>query len=61
MSYVEAQQAATAKYNRKAYDQIHLFVPKGQREIIKEFARQQGKSVNAFIMDLVNKAMEEDT
>jgi len=59
MSYVEAQQAATAKYNRKAYDQIHLFVPKGRRAVIKEFAQRQGKSVNAFILELVDKAMEE--
>ena len=59
MGYTEAQKEATARYNKKAYDRIDIIVPKGKREAIKRFARQQGKSTNRFINDAIDKAMEE--
>ena len=43
-----------AKYNNKNYDRILLICKKGQKEKIKALATKQGKSVSAFIMDLVN-------
>lgn len=57
MKYSEAQKEATARYNKKAYDRIDLVVKKGQREIIKNFAASQGKSLNRFILDAVEKEM----
>ena len=57
MKYSEAQKGATARYNKKAYDRIDLVVKKGQREIIKNFAASQGKSLNRFILDAVEKEM----
>ena len=53
--YSDAQKEATARYNKKAYDRIDLVVKKGQREIIKNFAASQGKSLNRFILDAVEK------
>lgn len=55
--YSDAQKEATARYNKKAYDRIDLIVKKGQRQIIKEFAARQGKSLNRFILDAVEKEM----
>lgn len=55
--YYDAQKEATARYNKKAYDRINLIVKKGQRQIIKDFAAAQGKSVNRFILDLVDAEM----
>ena len=55
--YSDAQKEATARYNKKAYDRIDLIVKKGQREIIKHFAASQGKSLNRFILDAVEKEM----
>lgn len=55
--YSDAQKEATARYNKKAYDRIDLIVKKGQREIIKNFAASQGKSLNRFILDAVEKEM----
>lgn len=52
--YSDAQKEATARYNKKAYDRIDLIVKKGQREIIKELAATQGKSLNRFILDAVD-------
>ena len=59
MGYTEAQKEATARYNKKAYDRIDIIVPKGKRDIIKRFARKQGKSTNRFINDAIDKAMSE--
>jgi len=60
----KAQQEATARYNKKAYDRIDLIVPKGKRQIIKDFAEAHGKSTNKFINEAIDKAMagtDEDT
>ena len=59
MGYTEAQKEATARYNKKAYDRIDIIVPKGKRELIKNFARKQGKSTNKFINEAIDKAMSE--
>ena len=63
MKYSDAQKEATARYNKKTYDRINIIVKKGQRQIIKDFAMQQGKSLNRFICDLIdaeiNKAKTE--
>ena len=57
--YSDAQKEATARYNKKAYDRIDVVVPKGQREIIKAFAASQGKSLNRFICDAIERQMKQ--
>lgn len=52
--YYDSQKEATARYNKKAYDRINIIVKKGQREIIKEFAASQGKSLNRFVLVAVD-------
>ena len=47
-----------SRYNSKTYDRIELVVAKGQKEKIKALAAKQSKSVNAFIVDLVNHEIE---
>lgn len=46
------------KYNDKAYDKIYITVPKGQKDIIKEYAESKGKSVNGYINDLIQEDMK---
>ena len=55
--YYDSQKEATARYNKKAYDRINIIVKKGQRDIIKEFAASQGKSLNRFVLDAVEAEM----
>ena len=55
--YYDSQKEATARYNKKAYDRINIIVKKGQREIIKNFAASQGKSLNRFVLDAVEAEM----
>ena len=57
MKYSDAQKEATARYNRKTYDRINVIVKKGQRQIIKDFAASQGKSLNRFICDAIEYQM----
>lgn len=60
LAYSEAQKEATARYNKKAYDRIDLIVPKGKRQIIKDYAKSKGKSANQFINEAIDKAMMEE-
>ena len=57
--YSDAQKEATARYNKKTYDRIDVVVPKGQRQIIKDFAASQGKSLNRFICDAIEFQMKQ--
>lgn len=59
--YSDAQKEATARYNKKAYDRIDVIVPKGQRQVIKDFAASQGKSINRFICDAIEAEMNKHT
>ncbi len=58
MKYSDAQKEATARYNKKAYDRINIIVKKGQRQVIKDFAESQGKSLNRFVLDAIDAEMK---
>lgn len=51
----DAQNRAHTKYRAKAYDQINLQIPKGQREEYKAQAAAHGMSLNAYIVSLLEK------
>ena len=59
MAYSEAQKKATAKYMKTKLDDIKVRVPKGKREVYKAHAERQGKSLNALIIELLEKDMQE--
>lgn len=40
------------------YERIHLAVPKGMKNIIKNLASDRGLSVNAYLQDLIRKDQE---
>ena len=48
------------RYNAKAYDEIKVRVPKGNKEEIQAHAQAHGESVNAFIGRAISEAMERD-
>lgn len=60
MPYTEAQKKATAKYMKNNLDDIKVRVPKGKREVYKAHAERQGKSLNALIIELLEKDMQEE-
>lgn len=49
------------RYNSKAYDEIKVRVPKGNKETIKAHAdAHDGGSVNAFINRAIEETMQRD-
>lgn len=59
MAVSKKQQACVNRYISKAYDRINFVVPKGEKDRIKSTAEAAGKSVNGFIWEAVQRAMEE--
>lgn len=60
MAYSEAQKKATAKYMKNKLDDIKVRVPKGKREVYKAHAERKGKSLNALIIEQLEKDMQEE-
>ena len=54
----KSQIKATAKYNAKTYERIEIKVKKGEKQVIIDYAKSKGKSVNAYITGLIKKDME---
>lgn len=55
----KASQRAVNKYIANNYDRLNLTVPKGKKAEYKAAAEAEGKSLNAFIIECVEKRMEE--
>ena len=55
MTTTRAAQAAVQRYEAKAYDKILVRVPKGRREEIQAAAEAVGQSVNAYIVEAVDR------
>ena len=53
----DSEKKAVAKYHAKL-DEIKVRVPKGRREIYKNHAEAKGKSLNALIVELLEKDMK---
>ena len=50
-------QKAKDKYLKEKVDTFVFRVPKGEKEKIQEFAAKEGKSLNAYIYDLIKADM----
>lgn len=48
---------AKRKYNSKTYERLEITVKAGEKEKIKQRAGKLGKSINAYITDLIYKDM----
>ena len=49
----KAQQKCVSRYEAANYDKILVRLPKGQRETVKAQADAAGKSLNAYLMGLI--------
>ena len=56
--YTEAQNKATQKYIKAAYDTITVRVPKGMREKYNSHAESKNTSLTKLIIDLLNNDIE---
>ena len=57
MSTKEARYAATARYQKKAYDKILLRLPKGEKDRVQQQAETAGLSLNGFILSAVREVL----
>ncbi len=53
MAYSEARNRATQKYVKANYERITLTCKKGKKEQYKRQAEHAGKSLNSYIIDLL--------
>ena len=60
MAISESQRKAVAKYNAKSYDEIKVRVSKGNKDIIKAHAENNGESLNGFVNRAIDETMERD-
>ena len=54
--YTEAQKNASIKYLKENTDDIRIRVPKGKKDEYKALAERNGLSLNALIIELLEKA-----
>jgi len=48
------------KWQAENCERISLIVPKGKKDIIKEFAASKGESINGFVNRAIDEAMKGD-
>lgn len=60
MGYTEAAKKATYKQRTEKLDRMEIYVPKGEKETIKEHVKKTGESVSAFVYRAIKEAMEKD-
>ena len=53
--------AVKDRYNAKAYDEIKVRVPKGQKEKLSSYAEARGESLNGFIKRAIEETLKRDT
>lgn len=58
LPYTKASGQAVNRYSKKAYDDVRLRVKKGQKEIIQKRAEELNKSVNSYIVDLIEEDLK---
>lgn len=56
-----SQTRAKNKYNAKNYDSLRIIVKKGNKDIIKAHAAEQGESLNGFVNRAIDEAMQRDS
>lgn len=42
-------------------DSLSIYVPKGKKELIKAAAEKKGQSMNQFVVDAINAALDNES
>lgn len=56
----KGQQKASRKWNENNLDRLYIFVPKGQKEVIRAMAESKGESLNAYVSKAIQRQLEVD-
>lgn len=57
--YDEKSKVRTMRYQKANKERLTIWVNKGDRDRYKHIADQHGKSLNAFVIELLDKAGED--
>lgn len=60
MAVSKAKQISNRKWNENNLDRLYIFVPKGQKEVIRAMAESKGESLNAYVSKAIQRQLEED-
>ena len=50
-------QATKDAYLKEKVDEFKIRVPKGEKDLIQQYAKENGKSLNSYVVDLIHKDM----
>lgn len=53
----EKQYKRQNEYNAANYDRVTIMLPKGSKDRLKEQAQKSGKSVNAFLREIIEREL----
>lgn len=59
--FTPSRQKANDKYFSQSVDSLSVYVPKGQKAVIKEAAERKGMSVNKYVVAAINAALKADS
>lgn len=57
--YDEKSKIRTMRYQQEHCERITIWVKKGDKDRYKQYAKSQGKSLNALIIDLLERDIKE--
>ena len=64
MPLTDAQKRAIQNWNKKnlkeRYDRLEIFTPSGEKDLIKEHAKNMEESLNGFVNRAINETMRRD-
>lgn len=52
---LEAQYSRQNEYNRKNYERVSVMLPAGEREKVREAAKEKNMSLNAYIIEAIQE------
>ena len=59
--FTPSRKKANDKYMTEKIDSLSIYVPKGKKELIKAAAKKKGQSMNQFVVDAINAALDNES
>lgn len=57
---INGERVTLEEYRKTKYEDLRIRVPKGKKEIIKNYVESTGESVNTFVNIAIDEKMERD-
>ena len=57
---IDGKRVTLEEYRKTKYEDLRIRVPKGKKEIIKEYAKFTGESLNSFVNNAIDEKIKRD-